>query len=74
MDRVLGHLRWLGGLHIVYGATPGHYAVVGEALLYSLHEVLGAQFTPELEQAWASLYAEVTRAMTSGLPGERTFG
>lgn len=49
----------LGQRHVGYGIQRHHYAYVGEALLKTLGELLGAQFTPEVRQAWQQLYNEL---------------
>jgi hypothetical protein len=40
------------------GAMPG--SVVGEALLWTLQEAFGADFTPQVCSAWETLYRFVT--------------
>jgi hemoglobin-like flavoprotein len=42
---------------------PSQYAALGEALIWSLEQRLGASFTPELREAWEALYATVQDAM-----------
>jgi hemoglobin-like flavoprotein len=37
---------------------------VGEALLVTLQEMLGDDFTPETREAWAQLYTELVAAAT----------
>lgn len=55
----------LGHRHVGYGAQPEHYGPVGQALLFSLENLLGPRFTPEVKAAWASLYLEIAAAMTA---------
>lgn len=59
-------LRALGARHAAYGVRDTHYAAVGEALLDTLAEGLGSEFTPELRAAWAAFYAKVAAAMQDG--------
>lgn len=42
--------------HVGYGVTRAHYASVGAALLWTLRQGLGADFTPEVEAAWSAAY------------------
>src|ERR1700728_1937501 len=38
--------------HVGYGVRAEHYAPVGAALLWTLEQGLGADFTPEVGAAW----------------------
>src|SRR6266496_5981373 len=46
----------LGRRHVHYGVKAEHYATVGEALLWSLDQTLGAEFTVEVRTAWATAF------------------
>lgn len=41
-------LQGLGAAHAKYGVQPAHFAVIGEALLWTLEHGLGALWTPEV--------------------------
>lgn len=56
-------LRQLGARHIGYGVRPEHYDTVGSALLWTLQQGLGEEFTPEVGEAWAEAYGAVAGAM-----------
>lgn len=45
------------------GVRSQHYMTAGVALLGALRENLGEEFTPELEAAWAQVYAAIADAM-----------
>ncbi len=45
--------------HLEYGVKSEHYLTFGEALLISLAEVLGDEFTAEMESAWMKVYTLV---------------
>ncbi len=62
-ERLHAQFRDLGLRHQAYGATEDHYDDVGAALLQSLHAALGADFTTELETAWATVYADLAEHM-----------
>jgi purine-binding chemotaxis protein CheW len=51
IDTVLPALRELGVKHRGYGVKDEHYALVGEALLYTLGQALGSEWTPDVKAA-----------------------
>ena len=59
-------LRALGKRHVEYGVRDAHYDSVGAALLETLADALGPDFTPATHAAWAALYARVGRTMRLG--------
>jgi hemoglobin-like flavoprotein len=61
--------RELGSRHQAYGVQPQDYDVVCAALLSSLAEVLGADWTAENEQAWDRLYRLIAETMLEGAAG-----
>lgn len=56
--------------HAGYGVRERHYESVGEALLWTLEQGLGAAFTPELRDAWAAAYGLLSRAMVEAARDE----
>jgi hemoglobin-like flavoprotein len=56
-------VRDLGTLYADHGARGKDYKTVRCALLWTLRQVLGDAFTPELEAAWAEAYAALAAAM-----------
>ncbi|WP_238364209.1 globin family protein [Mesobacterium pallidum] len=63
MDSILPALTDLGARHQHYKVQPQHYDFVGAALLETLREALGPDFTPEVEDAWAETYALLAGVM-----------
>jgi hemoglobin-like flavoprotein len=61
-DALLG----LGARHVNYGILPLHYPMVGGALLKTFESYLGADWTPEVRQAWVDAYAAITELMLEG--------
>jgi hemoglobin-like flavoprotein len=59
-------LESLGARHVGYGVRDEHYAIVGEALMGMLGEVLGEAFTVEARSAWVALYGMISEAMRRG--------
>jgi hemoglobin-like flavoprotein len=57
-------LESLGQRHIDYGVQTHHYQLVGEALLITLEEMLGSDFTPDAKIAWETLYEELVETVT----------
>jgi hemoglobin-like flavoprotein len=53
----------LGVRHAEYGVTDEHYDAVGEALLWTLGQGLGAEFTEEVEAAWTETYFTLADVM-----------
>lgn len=49
--------------HIAYGVQPGHYELVGAALLWTLEQGLGDKFTPGVRTAWTAAYAALSEVM-----------
>ncbi len=49
--------------HNAYGVQPAHYEVVGAALLWTLEQGLGPDFTPQTRQAWTSAYTTLSGVM-----------
>ena len=55
-DGLIPVLRSLGQRHAAYGVTDAHYATVATALIWTLEQGLGADFTPEVRGAWVAAY------------------
>jgi hemoglobin-like flavoprotein len=62
-ERMLPAVRQLGQRHMGYGVQPGHYGTVGAALLWTLAQGLGEQFTPDVEAAWTAAYQLLASTM-----------
>lgn len=56
-------LQSLAQRHVGYGVQEAHYATVGEALLKTLAEGLGEEFTPPVREAWVQVYGLVSQVM-----------
>lgn len=65
LDNLVPIVRDLGKRHIAYGVTREQYTIVGEALLWTLEQALGADFTSEVRDAWASVYGVLSSVATS---------
>ena len=67
---LLPAVRALGRRHAGYGVTEEHFETVGAALLWTLEQGLGAAYTPEVAQAWASVYAVLATTMKEAMAAE----
>jgi hemoglobin-like flavoprotein len=66
LDTLVPGVKALGARHVGYGARAEHYAVVGEALLWTLERGLGEAFTPEVRESWTKVYGTLAAVMQAG--------
>ena len=63
LEQLVPAVQALGRRHAGYGVRESHYATVGEALLWTLEQGLGASFTPPVRAAWAEAYGILASVM-----------
>ncbi len=63
LDEIVPAVQELGRKHVAYGVTEAHYGTVGAALLWTLETGLGEAFTPEVKDAWATVYGLLSSTM-----------
>ena len=63
LEKMMAQVEQLGRRHVTYGVTADHYAPVGEALLWTLEQGLGAEFTSSVKAAWTEAYLALSGAM-----------
>ena len=63
LDMLVPVLQNLGKRHVEYKVEPSHYDTVGAALLDTLAVGLGDDFTPEVKEAWGSVYGTMATVM-----------
>lgn len=63
LDVILTDVKVMARRHVTYGVQERHYAVVGDALLWTLEKGLGAAFTAEVREAWTAAYSTLAGAM-----------
>lgn len=63
LDGIIGAVRELGIRHVGYKVTPEMYGSVGAALLWTLEQGLGDDFTPEVGEAWGTAYGILSSTM-----------
>ncbi len=66
LEDLSGEIASMGQRHVSYGVKPAQYQKVGEALLWTLEQGLGKDFTPEVKDAWAKCYTTLATAMING--------
>lgn len=59
-------MRELGRRHADYGVNVDDYRPFGQALMWTLEQGLGEQFTPQVRAAWHAAYASLTGMMLQG--------
>lgn len=62
-EKILGAVADLGRRHVGYGVQDSHYDTVGVALLWTLEQGLGPDFTPETKTAWIEAYTLLASVM-----------
>ena len=67
LDQLLPAVKALGQRHAGYGVKAEHFAPVGAALLWTLEQGLGDDFTPEVKEAWVAVYAVLSSLMINAI-------
>jgi hemoglobin-like flavoprotein len=63
IDSIIPAVENLAKRHVGYGVKPEHYQPVGEALLWTLEQGLGGDFTPPVRKAWTDTYVTLSGVM-----------
>jgi hemoglobin-like flavoprotein len=63
LETILPAVQDLGRRHKGYGVADDHYTPVGAALLWTLEQGLGADFTPDVKTAWTEAYTALAGVM-----------
>lgn len=63
LEALIPAVEALGRRHVGYGTRPEHYMTVGAALLGTLRQGLGEEFTLETEVAWRAAYVTLADVM-----------
>ncbi|WP_128544820.1 globin domain-containing protein [Larkinella soli] len=62
-DLIRAEVADLARRHEGYGVKPAHYALVGDALLWTLEQGLGHDWNEDVRRAWQACYQTLTEAM-----------
>lgn len=63
LEAIVPAVQELGKRHVAYGVTDKHYDTVGAALIWTLGQGLGPDFTPEVMDAWVTVYGVLATTM-----------
>lgn len=63
LDELSEEIAAMARRHVSYGVKPGHYKLVGNALLWTLEKGLGSEWTPEIKDAWTACYNTIAETM-----------
>jgi nitric oxide dioxygenase len=63
MAEMMPAVEQMARRHVQYGVQERHYDVVGTALIWTLEQGLGADFTPAMREAWMAAYGALAGAM-----------
>ena len=63
LDVVIPIIEASGRRHVDYGVKEEDYDTVGEALIWTLNEGLGDDFSDEVKTAWIKVYALLANTM-----------
>jgi hemoglobin-like flavoprotein len=61
--QILPAIRDLAVRHVEYGVKLADYDALREALLWTLEQALGKDFTPAVREAWSACYDELAGEM-----------
>jgi hemoglobin-like flavoprotein len=64
-------LEALGRRHIDYRVENRHYSLVGSALLWTLEQGLGDEYTGSVRDAWTAVYTTLSTIMQDAAAAER---
>jgi hemoglobin-like flavoprotein len=62
-ERLVSDLVMLGRRHGAYGVRDSDYDAAGVALLWTLEQALGPEFTAEARSAWTEAYTTIATVM-----------
>ena len=63
LDKLVPVLHQLADRHVSYGVKPEDYTPVGNALLFTLKQGLGEEFTSEHRKAWSDVFRLMANVM-----------
>ena len=69
LDALLPTVRALGAKHNTYGVREKDYETVGTALIWTLEQGLGEDFTPPVREAWVETYGLLSNVMKDSARG-----
>jgi len=67
LDELTRDIEQLAIRHAGYGVKPSHFKPVGEALLWTLQQGLGKDWTEEIKEAWQTCYKMLSQTMITAM-------
>ena len=65
-DLVVPALQDLGNRHAGYGMKDQHYASTASAFLWTLNQLMGEEFAPQIGEAWTEAFNTMVEVMRDG--------
>jgi hemoglobin-like flavoprotein len=62
-ESLIATVQELGRRHVSYGVEARDYETVGKALMLTLEQGLGPDFTPQVREAWSATYKWLSAIM-----------
>jgi hemoglobin-like flavoprotein len=62
-ETIIPAVKELGRRHVDYGVRAKDYETVGQALMLTLEQGLGADFTPPVKEAWSATFELLSGVM-----------
>jgi nitric oxide dioxygenase len=72
LDIMAADIDAMAKRHTGYCVKPKHYAMIGEALLWTLEKGLGKDWTPAVAEAWNTCYQHLAETMIAAAAGAPT--
>ncbi|BAN36069.1 hemoglobin-like protein (Hmp) [Sulfuricella denitrificans skB26] len=69
LESIIGMVKESGRRHVGYGVKAEHFDTVGNALIWTLGQGLGAGFTPEVKEGWVEAYGVLASTMKQAAYG-----
>lgn len=66
LEPMIPAIKDMGARHAGYGVADVDYDKVADALLWTLGQGLGDDFTPEVKEAWTQAYTALATTMVAG--------
>lgn len=66
LEPMIPAIKDMGARHASYGVVDGDYDKVADALIWTLGQGLGDDFTPAVKDAWVGVYTALADTMKSG--------
>lgn len=70
LGALVSGIQEMGRRHVAYGVEARHYDTVGSAILWTLEQGLGADFTPDTRAAWTEAYTTLATVMKEAAYGK----